>query len=193
MGDRSADINRVRDYIKRYQPGAASLLELGCGTGAVLAGLAADVSLTGADEPVTGSGPPVTGSGLSLTGVDLSEEMLAIAARSVPAARLVHADVTSFSLGTQFDVVICVFDTLNHLPSLHAWRAMFDRVHEHLADGGLFFFDVNTTGRLRLALAGTGLRRRFRREHDDHGCPAQRVRRGRRAVDVDRADLRADR
>jgi len=26
---------------------------------------------------------------------------------------------------------------------------MFDRVHEHLADDGLFFFDVNTIGRLR--------------------------------------------
>ena len=128
MGDRSADIERIRDYIKRYRPAAGSLLELGCGTGAVLAGLAAD---------------------LPVTGVDLSEEMLAVAARSVPAARLVHADVTSFSLGTRFDVVICVFDTLNHLPSLEAWRAMFERVHEHLADGGLFFFDVNTTGRLR--------------------------------------------
>jgi len=128
MGDRSADIDRVRDYIKRYRPTAGSLLELGCGTGAVLAGLAAD---------------------LSVTGVDLSEEMLALAARSLPAARLVHADVTSFSLGTRFDVVICVFDTLNHLPSVAAWRAMFERVHEHLADGGLFVFDVNTVGRLR--------------------------------------------
>ncbi len=128
MGDRSADIERIRDYIKRYRPAASSLLELGCGTGAVLAGLAAD---------------------LSVTGVDRSPEMLTVAARSVPAARLVQADVTSFSLGTRFDVVICVFDTLNHLPSLDAWRAMFERVHEHLADGGLFFFDVNTTGRLR--------------------------------------------
>ncbi len=54
MGDRSADVNRVLDHIKRYQPGAASLLELGCGTGAVLAGLAADVSQTDAGEPVTG-------------------------------------------------------------------------------------------------------------------------------------------
>jgi SAM-dependent methyltransferase len=128
MGDRSADIERIRDYIKQYRPAASSLLELGCGTGAVLAGLVAD---------------------LSVTGVDRSEEMLAVAARSVPAARLVRADVTSFSLGTRFDVVICVFDTLNHLPSLEAWRAMFERVHEHLADDGLFFFDVNTTGRLR--------------------------------------------
>jgi SAM-dependent methyltransferase len=128
MGDRSADIERIRDCIKGYRPAASSLLELGCGTGAVLAGLAAD---------------------LPVAGVDRSPEMLAVAARSVPAARLVHADVTSFSLGTRFDVVICVFDTLNHLPSLEAWGAMFERVHEHLADDGLFFFDVNTTGRLR--------------------------------------------
>jgi SAM-dependent methyltransferase len=128
MGDRSADVERVRDQISRYQPDARSVLELGCGTGAVLAGLPAE---------------------WSLTGVDRSEEMLAVAARSVPGARLVQADVTSFSLGTRFDVVICIFDTLNHLPSLAAWRAMFERVHEHLSDGGLFFFDVNTTGRLR--------------------------------------------
>ena len=135
MGDRSADIDRVRDYIKRYRPAARSLLELGCGTGAVLAGLTEEVLVTGA--------------GLSVTGVDLSQEMLAVAARSVPAARLVHADVTSFALRTRFDVAICVFDTLNHLPSLEAWRAMFERVHEHLADSGLFVFDVNTVGRLR--------------------------------------------
>jgi SAM-dependent methyltransferase len=128
MGDRSADIERVRDCVKRYRPDARSVLELGCGTGAVLAGLTAD---------------------LSVTGVDRSEEMLAVAARSVPAARLVRADVTSFSLGARFDVVICVFDTLNHLPSLQEWRAMFERVHEHLPEGGLFFFDVNTIGRLR--------------------------------------------
>lgn len=128
MGDRSADIERVRGFVRRYHPAAGSLLELGCGTGAVLAGLTPE---------------------LSVTGVDLSAEMLAIAARSVPAARLVRADITRFSLGTRFDVVICVFDTLNHLPRLESWLEMFDRAREHLADGGLFIFDVNTTGRLR--------------------------------------------
>jgi hypothetical protein len=57
--------------------------------------------------------------------------------------------MTAFSLRTRFDVVICVFDTLNHLPTFADWREMFDRAHEHLADGGLFVFDVNTTQRLR--------------------------------------------
>jgi SAM-dependent methyltransferase len=128
MGDRSLDVARVRGCITRFHPAARSLLELGCGTGAMLAGLA-----------------PV----LEVTGVDRSPEMLAVAARNVPSARLVHADMTAFSLETRFDVVICVFDTLNHLPRLDDWRAMFGRVDQHLADGGLFFFDVNTTGRLR--------------------------------------------
>jgi SAM-dependent methyltransferase len=128
MGDRSLDVARVRTCITRVHPAARSLLELGCGTGAMLAGLAP---------------------GLEVTGVDQSPEMLAIAARNAPTARLVRADMTAFSLDTRFDVVICVFDTLNHLPRLDDWRAMFDRVHNHLADGGLFYFDVNTTGRLR--------------------------------------------
>ncbi len=59
MGDRSAEVDRIRSYISRHWPGARSLLELGCGTGALLAGLDGD---------------------LDLTGIDQSSEMLAIAA-----------------------------------------------------------------------------------------------------------------
>jgi SAM-dependent methyltransferase len=128
MGDRTVDIERVKRFVARYHPAARSLLELGCGTGAILAGMTP---------------------GLAVAGIDMAPEMLAAAARSAPAARLVRADITSFSLRTRFDVVICMFDTINHLPSLEQWRAMFDRVHEHLAPGGLFVFDINTAGRLR--------------------------------------------
>jgi SAM-dependent methyltransferase len=128
MGDRTEEIARVRSYISRHLPAAGSLLELGCGTGAVLAGLAP---------------------GLAVTGLDRSAQMLEIAADTVPAARLVQADMTAFSLPERFDVAICVFDTLNHLPAFDAWLSLFDRVAEHLADGGLFVFDVNTAGRLR--------------------------------------------
>jgi SAM-dependent methyltransferase len=60
--------------------------------------------------------------------------------------------MASFSLGEQFDVVICVFDSLNHLLSFDAWRSLFDAAHAHLVEGGLFIFDVNTVGELeRLA------------------------------------------
>jgi SAM-dependent methyltransferase len=128
MGDRTPDIERVRGYVRHYLPTAGSLLELGCGTGAVLAGLAGD---------------------LAVSGVDLSPEMLAVAAGTVAGARLVETDMTGFSLGERFDVVICIFDTLNHLSCFDSWLDLFDRVHEHLAEDGLFVFDVNTVGRLR--------------------------------------------
>src|SRR5260370_29546354 len=42
-----------------------------------------------------------------------------------------------------------MFDTVNLLPRFESWLQLFDRAHEHLADGGLFVFDVNTVGRLR--------------------------------------------
>ncbi len=75
--------------------------------------------------------------------------MLAIAARKVPGARLIEGDMASFSLGRRFDVVVCVFDSLNHLVTFDAWQSMFEAVHAHLVEGGLFVFDVNTVGELR--------------------------------------------
>jgi SAM-dependent methyltransferase len=128
MGDRSEEIDRVRTYISRHLPGARSLLELGCGTGALIAGLSPE---------------------LSVTGIDRSPDMLAVAAQTVPAGRLVLGDMTAFSLPERFDVIICMFDTLNHVQSFAGWLTLFSCVHEHLADGGLFIFDVNTAGRLR--------------------------------------------
>jgi SAM-dependent methyltransferase len=118
----------VLGHIERYRPQADSVLELGCGTGAVLAGL---------------------GSGLSLTGVDLSPEMLEIAGRRCPQAHLLLDDMTTLVLPTRFDVVFCVFDTLNHVPTFDGWLSMFERVSTHLVDDGLFIFDVNTIGRFR--------------------------------------------
>ena len=46
-------------------------------------------------------------------------------------------------------MVICVFDSLNHLLTLEAWQSLFAAAHDHLADDGLFVFDVNTTGELQ--------------------------------------------
>ena len=129
MGDRTEDIDQVRERITKYLPTATSVLEFGCGTGALLAGLAGD---------------------LKLTGIDQSPEMLSYAsARNLPHTTLVQADMTKFSLDERFDVAICMFDTLNHLPQFESWLELFERVHEHLVEGGLFIFDVNTLGRLR--------------------------------------------
>jgi SAM-dependent methyltransferase len=128
MDDPGPRAARVDDCITRYRPDAAALLELGCGSGSILARLTTDAELTG---------------------LDLSPGMLAIAARKVPGATLVEGDMAEFDLGRTFDVVACVFDTVNHLVEVASWKALLDGVHRHLADGGLFVFDVNSVGELR--------------------------------------------
>ncbi len=128
MDDPGPRADRIIGWIDRYRPEATSLLELGCGTGSVLARLS---SLA------------------DLTGLDRSPEMLALAKEKVPDARLLKGDMRGFSLRERFDVVICVFDSLNHLLFFGDWESMFDAVHRHLVEGGLFLFDVNTMGELR--------------------------------------------
>ena len=108
-GDPDARSRQILENISKHRPGATSVLELGCGTGAILAGL---------------------GSGFTLTGLDLSPEMLTYAKRRLPSARLHHEDMTSFSLGDKFDVVVCVFDTLNHVETFAGWRDVFEGVRE---------------------------------------------------------------
>ena len=103
------------------------MLELACGTGAILEQLQ---------------------DAYSLTGLDVSPEMLQVARAKLPEVPLVEADMTAFELAERFDAVLCVYDSINHLADFAQWEAVFDRAHEHLNDGGIFVFDVNTERRL---------------------------------------------
>ncbi len=132
MGDGSSRSARILEAIGRCNVDATSLLELGCGTGSVLEGL---VSIP------------------RLVGLDASVEMLSFATTKVPSAEFVLGDMTDFNLGTTFDVVACVFDTVNHLVNYESWESMFKGVTRHLEPGGLFVFDLNTTGRLHQFVA----------------------------------------
>jgi SAM-dependent methyltransferase len=127
MDDPGPRAARVNAAIERYRPDPTSLLEVGCGTGSILARLE---------------------TGAQLTGLDRSPEMLAIAAAKVPGAELVEGDMAGFDLGRRFDVVACVFDSINHLLDVASWASLINCVDRHLTDGGLFVFDVNTVGEL---------------------------------------------
>ena len=122
-GDEAAQVAYLRALIEKHHPAAETLLELGCGTGSVLEALQARYTVTG---------------------VDLSPQMLRIAKTKVPQARLLRKDATTVALGETFDVVVCVADVVNHLRPFRAWEALFARAYDHLADGGIFIFDMNT-------------------------------------------------
>jgi SAM-dependent methyltransferase len=127
QGDRADHAAYIRSLIEDHHAQAKTLLELACGTGSVMKQLS---------------------SAYDVTGVDRSEAMLAIARRKLPEARLVQGDMTTVDLGQTFDVVLCAFDSINHLLRFEEWEAVFDRTLAHLNDGGIFVFDVNTEGQL---------------------------------------------
>jgi SAM-dependent methyltransferase len=123
QGDRSEALPFVRPHLA----GAASVLELACGTGSILAHLRSE---------------------FEVVGVDLSPEMLEVAREKVPGVELVLADMTSVRLGRTFDAVLCLYDAVNHLLEWEQWESLFDTAAVHLQPGGVFVFDVNDEERL---------------------------------------------
>lgn len=128
IGDRRDTANFIAALIEHHQPETRTILEIACGTGAVLGLLSESYEVTGLDQ---------------------SRQMLAIARRKLPHVKLHRQDMRSFRLHRRFDVIICIFDSINHLLRFSDWQKVFRRVESHLNDGGVFIFDVNTIGRLR--------------------------------------------
>jgi SAM-dependent methyltransferase len=86
----------VVQLVRRYFPGARRLLEVGCGTGFVLAGLREALPQ------------------LELAGSELYEAGLGFAAHRLPGVELYQMDCRSMPFDSEFDV-ICAFDVLEHV------------------------------------------------------------------------------
>lgn len=105
-----------------------ALLDVGCGTGTLLA-------------EVAGMFPS-----WRLAGVDGSAGMLAVA-RAKPAVGAVawaRARLTALPFAPAFDVCTAFYDTLNHLPDAEALARAFGAVATVLRPGGLLVFDVTS-------------------------------------------------
>ena len=87
--------------------------------------------------------------GLSVTGLDASQDMLRIAAERLPDVRLLAGDLRTFDLGERFDLITCVFDSLNNLTEEGELLSALRQCRAHLAPGGLLAFDVNTQAGVR--------------------------------------------
>src|SRR6266516_2020060 len=135
MGEPTETAILLEALIQEFHPDAKHVLELACGTGAVLKHLRHTYQIMG---------------------LDLSEGMLENARRNVPDAIFFQGDMSAFSLPMSFDVILCVFDSVNHLTTFAQWQSLFWHVDHHLNAKGLFIFDVNTLAKLeRLAQAPT--------------------------------------
>jgi 2-polyprenyl-3-methyl-5-hydroxy-6-metoxy-1,4-benzoquinol methylase len=82
-------------------------------------------------------------------GIDVSEAMLAIAKAKDCCSTYRRMNIATFKLPRRFDIIICAFDTINHLKSFRQWKQLFRKVAEHLKIGGIFIFDMNTPSKFR--------------------------------------------
>ena len=106
----TADVAAV---LARHHPDARTILDLGCGTARLLAQLHQQ-NLTG-------------------TGVDLQPHLIRWAQHAQPGLRLNVGDLRTVRLGSTYDVVICLGNTLSYLHTDAELSAAFNtiRVHSH--------------------------------------------------------------
>jgi SAM-dependent methyltransferase len=127
MGNRENTAEQINQFIKAVNPQAKTLLELGCGTGGVLKHLAKNYQVSG---------------------LDLSDGMLTIAKKQLTKVNFYHQSMVDFKITEHFDVIICIFDSINHLTKWNDWKKVFKNAHHHLTDNGIFIFDINTKKKL---------------------------------------------
>jgi SAM-dependent methyltransferase len=98
--------------------------------------------------------------GYTVTGIDLSQDMLTWARENntpfltAGVANLYQGDATDFSLEQPVDLVVSLFDALNHLPGQQALQSCFNCVKTSLRPGGMFIFDLNTIQGLKRQWTG---------------------------------------
>lgn len=100
--------------LRRFFPGARTFLEVGCGTGFVLAGIAAAFPA------------------LELTGSEAAAEGLGFAAQRVPGAALIQMDARRIPFRSEFDAA-GAFDVIEHIEDD---RAVLRAMREALVPGG---------------------------------------------------------
>jgi len=136
----AADV-RLRGDIEIYAglaPPGGSVLELGVGAGRIALALAE--------------------LGFSVVGVDIAPAMLAQASAKQgelePAVarriELRRGDMAALDLKRAFDLVVCGYFTLAHVPRGAAWRNTFDTATRHLNAGGLATFHLPRVEVMRL-------------------------------------------
>ena len=84
--------------------------------------------------------------GYSVTAFDASNAMIAEAKKKNKRVHFFVDTMETFSLPTTFDLVVCMYDSINHITD---WKSFFKNVYMHLSEKGVFVFDFNTIDGLK--------------------------------------------
>jgi dTDP-3-amino-3,6-dideoxy-alpha-D-glucopyranose N,N-dimethyltransferase/dTDP-3-amino-3,4,6-trideoxy-alpha-D-glucopyranose N,N-dimethyltransferase len=115
--DYAAEAADVLKLVRERSPGAASLLDVACGTGSHLRHFAALMD--------------------DVEGLELSADMIKVAGTRLPAVPVHQGDMRSFDLGRRYDAVTCMFSSIAYMRDDGELAAALGRIAAHLAPGGV--------------------------------------------------------
>ena len=131
--DYGAFVEFYKAIFRRAGVNPETVLDLGCGSGAVTLLLAKE--------------------GFDVIGVDISPDMLAIARSKAEEEGLdilfLNMDMCAFEIPEPVDCVVSALDCVNYLENSDELRAAFECVYGSLKPGGMFIFDINSEYKLR--------------------------------------------
>lgn len=122
-------LKKIRPLLIKWK--IKSHLDLACGTGIFVAGMAK--------------------MGIETAGIDASKEMVRTARKNYPALKFSVADMTDFTTMTPVDLITCNYDSINHLQKFSNWKIVFKNVYDALSGEGKFLFDINTPHTIKTA------------------------------------------
>lgn len=119
--DYDAESRDLVSLIRERGAGAASLLDVACGTGKHLELLRSTFH--------------------DVAGVDLDAGLLTVARERLPDVPFTRADMRAFDLGRTFDVVTCLFSSVGYLRDDEELVQAIGRMAAHLTPGGVLVVD----------------------------------------------------
>lgn len=111
--------------IKKYFPKIKfKYLDVACGTG-VLAVKVASLKRARVDA------------------FDISPAMIENAKKKSKNVNFFIADMGVFKNSNQYDIITCLYDSINCLKEFNKWKIFFGNIYDSLKNGGIFIFDYN--------------------------------------------------
>lgn len=125
----------IEDVFKMHNKTPRKILEMACGTGSLSYYFAENM--------------------YKLTAFDLSEEMLSKAddkLKKYKNVKMLKQNMIDFKFNEKFEAIISICDSINYILEKKDLIDTFKNVYNHLEDGGIFIFDINSFYKLEKIL-----------------------------------------